>query len=307
MNRALGAVLCLGSLAAVGMAAGPAQAEAQHGSCRVAAAKPHVDLDGKIRAAGSRAGCTDAARFRVRIVNSRPGPDRVVKSGSKVVRNARVVVALPCVDGAYYSVVTDYRGHVSRSKPVRLDCDVPTPITSPTFSPRPSAAPTAPPTAVPSASPSAKPSAKPSAGVPAPTTPGTAPTNGSEVGTAIENEVVRLTNVERAKAGCAPLKHDARLRAAAYAHSADMSAKNYFDHTSKDGRSFADRITAAGYRWRAAAENIAKGYSTAQAVVQGWMNSPGHRQNILNCSYTDIGVGYVAAGGPYWTQDFGRQ
>jgi uncharacterized protein YkwD len=127
------------------------------------------------------------------------------------------------------------------------------------------------------------------------------------VGTAIENEVVRLTNVERAKAGCGPLKHDARLRAAAYAHSADMSAKNYFDHTSKDGRSFADRITAAGYTWRAAAENIAKGYGTAQAVVQGWMNSPGHRQNILNCTYTDIGVGYVAAGGPYWTQDFGRQ
>ncbi|MEU6429359.1 CAP domain-containing protein [Microbispora sp. NPDC046973] len=303
MNRALGAVLCLGSVAAVGVAAGPAQAEAWHAGCRVAAAKPYVSVDGKIRAAGSRAGCIDDARFRVRIVKSRPGPDRVVKSGSKVVRNARVVVALTCVDGAYYSVVTDYRGHLSRSRPVRLDCDVPTPVPTATSSPSPTAVPTTSPSAVPSTAPATSPSAS----APAPTTPSASPTSGSAVGTAIENEVVRLTNVERAKAGCGPLKHDARLRAAAYAHSADMSAKNYFDHTSKDGRSFSDRITAAGYTWRAAAENIAKGYGTAQAVVQGWMNSPGHRQNILNCTYTDIGVGYVAAGGPYWTQDFGRQ
>ncbi|MFC6077332.1 CAP domain-containing protein [Microbispora bryophytorum] len=307
MNRALGAVLCLGSVAAVGMAAGPAQAEAQHAGCRVAAAKPYVSVDGKIRAAGSRAGCIDNARFRVRIVNSTPGPDRVVKSGSKVVRNARVVVALTCADGAYYSVVTDYRGHVSRSRPVRLDCDVPTPVPTATSSPRPTAVPSTRPTAVPSTVPSAVPSTVPSTAPAASPSASASPTSGSAVGTAIENEVVRLTNVEREKAGCGPLKHDARLRSAAYAHSADMSAKNYFDHTSKDGRSFADRITATGYTWRAAAENIAKGYGTAQAVVQGWMNSPGHRQNILNCNYTDIGVGYVAAGGPYWTQDFGRQ
>lgn len=305
MNRALGAVLCLGSVAAVGMTAAPAQAEAWHAGCRVAAAKPYVSVDGKIRAAGSRAGCVDNARFRVRIVKSRPGPDRVVKSGSKVVRNARVTVALTCVDGAYYSVVTDYRGHVSRSKPVRLDCDIPTPVPTTTSTPRPSGAPSAVPSTTPGTTPGTAPATSPSASAPA--APSASPTSGSAVGTAIENEVVRLTNIERAKAGCGPLKHDARLRAAAYAHSADMSAKNYFDHTSKDGRSFADRITAAGYTWRAAAENIAKGYGTAQAVVQGWMNSPGHRQNILNCNYTDIGVGYVASGGPYWTQDFGRQ
>ncbi|GIH49483.1 Uncharacterized conserved protein YkwD, contains CAP (CSP/antigen 5/PR1) domain [Microbispora rosea] len=303
MNRALGAVLCLGSVAAVGVAAAPAQAEALHAGCRVAAAKPYVSVDGKIRAAGSRAGCIDNARFRVRIVKSRPGPDRVVKSGSKVVRNARVVVGLTCADGAYYSVVTDYRGHLSRSRPVRLDCDVPTPVPTATSSPSPTGVPTGAPSAVPSTAPATTPPAS----APASAAPSASPTSGSAVGTAIENEVVRLTNVERAKAGCGPLKHDPRLRTAAYAHSADMSAKDYFDHTSKDGRSFADRITAAGYTWRAAAENIAKGYGTAQAVVQGWMNSPGHRQNILNCNYTDIGVGYVAAGGPYWTQDFGRQ
>lgn len=294
MNRALGAVLCLGSVAAVGVSAIPAQAaEAQHRGCRVAASKPYVAADKTIRAAGSRAGCTDNARFRVRILQSRPGPDRVVKSGSKVVGNARVNVSLTCVNGVYYSFVTDYRGHMSRSKPVRLDCASP--------------APTPTPSATTPASPSATPTVTPTAGPTRSATPSASPTSGSTVGTAIENEVVRLTNVERAKAGCGPLKHDAQLREAAYGHSADMSAKNYFDHTSKDGRSFSDRITAAGYTWRAAAENIAKGYSTAQAVVQGWMNSDGHRRNILNCTYTDIGVGYVAAGGPYWTQDFGTK
>src|SRR5262249_43820297 len=115
----------------------------------------------------------------------------------------------------------------------------------------------------------------------------------STVGTAIEQQVVTLTNAERAKAGCHPLQANAKLRAAAYGHSADMSENNYFQHDSKDGRTFADRIKAAGYSYSAAAENIAEGYSTAAAVVDGWMNSPGHRANILNCDYTDIGVGYV--------------
>ncbi|WP_232326726.1 CAP domain-containing protein [Microbispora sp. ATCC PTA-5024] len=278
MNRALGAVLCLGSVAAFGVSAVPAQAQAQPTGCRVASAKPKVAADGKIHAAGSRAGCFDTARFRVRIWKAQPGPDRVVKSGSKAVRNARITVTLPCARGVYYTVVTDYRGHSSRSKPVRLTSCAPTPTPTPTGT---------------------------ASGTPAPT-PTATPTSGATVGTDIENEVLRLTNIERAKAGCGALKHDAKLHAAAYAHSADMSAKNYFDHTSQDGRTFADRIKASGYSFTAAAENIAKGYPNAQAVVDGWMNSPGHRQNILNCAYTDIGVGYVAAGGPYWTQDFGR-
>ncbi|RGA05746.1 CAP domain-containing protein [Microbispora triticiradicis] len=162
----------------------------------------------------------------------------------------------------------------------------------------PTPGPVTPTPGTPAPSPSAKPTVSQA--------PSASPTSGTTVGTAVENEVVRLTNVERAKAGCGPLKHDARLRTAAYGHSADMSAQKYFDHTSKDGRSFADRIKAAGYSFRAAAENIAMGYPSAQAVVQGWMNSSGHRQNILNCTYTDIGVGYVASGN-YWTQDFGRQ
>ncbi|WP_242902990.1 CAP domain-containing protein [Actinomadura terrae] len=117
--------------------------------------------------------------------------------------------------------------------------------------------------------------------------------------------VVSLTNAERAKAGCEPLRVDARLARAARRHSADMAARNYFDHTSRNGDSPWKRMEDAGYR-SPGAENIAKGYATAAAVVAGWMKSPGHRANILNCDLRAIGVGMAAGrGGPLWTQDFG--
>jgi uncharacterized protein YkwD len=120
-----------------------------------------------------------------------------------------------------------------------------------------------------------------------------------------EGTVVSLTNEERAKAGCAALKVDDRLTTAARRHSADMAANNYFSHTSLNRDTFADRIKAAGYP-QPGAENIAKGYPTAAAVMQGWMNSSGHRANILNCRLKAIGVGMAdGPGGPLWTQDFG--
>ena len=121
--------------------------------------------------------------------------------------------------------------------------------------------------------------------------------------------MVTLTNAERAKAGCGPLTVNGTLTAVAQAHSADMAAHNYFDHNSQDGRSPFDRMTAAGYRYSTAAENIAAGQRTPQAVMTGWMNSPGHRANILNCALKEIGVGYATGSsstyGVYWTQDFG--
>jgi uncharacterized protein YkwD len=127
----------------------------------------------------------------------------------------------------------------------------------------------------------------------------------STKGLAAEDAVVRLTNAQRAQHGCAPLRSESHLRAAARRHSADMEARNYFDHNSPDGRTPWDRIKAAGYS-TPGAENIAKGYATAQAVVQGWMNSPGHRANILNCGLKAVGVGVeYGQGGPWWTQDFG--
>ncbi|WP_344425862.1 CAP domain-containing protein [Pseudonocardia ailaonensis] len=117
-------------------------------------------------------------------------------------------------------------------------------------------------------------------------------------------QVVALTNQARAAAGCGALRTDPRLTQAAQGHSADMAARNYFAHDSQDGRSFADRIEAAGYP-SPGAENIAMGQPTAQAVVTAWMNSPGHRRNIEDCSLTTIGVG-LDTDGMYWTQDFGR-
>jgi len=122
------------------------------------------------------------------------------------------------------------------------------------------------------------------------------------------DEVVRLTNVERSKAGCGALTVDARLTTAAQAHTVDMAQKNYFSHTSLDGRTFADRIRATGFPASLIGENIAAGGTTAAQTVEMWMNSAGHRANILNCSYTRIGVGYAEGGSYryYWTQDFGK-
>jgi uncharacterized protein YkwD len=123
---------------------------------------------------------------------------------------------------------------------------------------------------------------------------------------ALEQRVLVLTNGERAKHGCGALRGDSRLAAAARAHSADMAVHHYFDHNSQDGTTPWDRIKRAGYT-QPGAENIAMGYPTAAAVMTGWMNSPGHRANILNCKLRALGVGVHSAGsgGPWWTQDFG--
>jgi uncharacterized protein YkwD len=139
-----------------------------------------------------------------------------------------------------------------------------------------------------------------------PATTPSAPSDGTYA--AIETEVVTLTNTFRQANGCGALRVDARLVAAARAHSADMAARNFFDHTGSNGSTFVQREAAAGYTTGASAENIAWGYRTANDVVNGWVNSPGHRANILNCSSVAVGVGlaYKTDGTPYWTQDFGR-
>ncbi|MEV8514829.1 CAP domain-containing protein [Dactylosporangium sp. NPDC051484] len=132
----------------------------------------------------------------------------------------------------------------------------------------------------------------------------TAATQGGN--SAYEAKVLTIVNAERAKAGCQPLAYNAKLRAAAYKHSADMAARDYFSHDTPEGVSFATRITNEGYRWSNAAENIAKGQSTPEDVMNAWMNSAGHRANILNCKLKDLGVGLAYQGkSPIWTQDFG--
>ncbi|MEU5539745.1 sigma-70 family RNA polymerase sigma factor [Streptomyces sp. NPDC020362] len=138
-------------------------------------------------------------------------------------------------------------------------------------------------------------------------TPSAAPqTQSAPAGTVAQ--VVALVNKERAATGCGPLAENAQLDKAAQGHSDDMAARNFFDHTNPDGADPGQRITAAGYRWSTYGENIAMGQQTPQAVMDSWMNSPGHRANILNCSFKDIGVGvHKGSGGPWWTQDFGAK
>ncbi|MEU0782737.1 sigma-70 family RNA polymerase sigma factor [Streptomyces sp. NPDC006173] len=121
-------------------------------------------------------------------------------------------------------------------------------------------------------------------------------------------QVVALVNKERAAAGCGPLTENADLEEAALDHSEDMAARDFFDHSNPDGEDPGERITAAGYRWSTYGENIARGQQTPESVMDSWMNSPGHRANILNCSFKNIGVGvHKGAGGPWWTQDFGAK
>ena len=118
-----------------------------------------------------------------------------------------------------------------------------------------------------------------------------------------ENEVIRLVNEIRVKNGLNTLKADWELSRVARYKSQDMKDNNYFSHTSPIYGSPFTMMKNFGISYRSAAENIAKGQTTPQAVVNAWMNSSGHRANILNASYTKIGVGYVASG-HYWTQMF---
>lgn len=120
---------------------------------------------------------------------------------------------------------------------------------------------------------------------------------------AYEQEVVRLVNAERAKNGLQPLTEDWQLSRVARYKSQDMADRRYFSHTSPTYGSPFDMMRAFGLSYRTAGENIAYGQRTPQQVVTAWMNSSGHRANILNASFTRIGVGYVANGN-YWTQMF---
>jgi uncharacterized protein YkwD len=157
------------------------------------------------------------------------------------------------------------------------------------------------PTAPPSKSP------KPGASTPAADPSTTSPVSGGSKAAQYEAKVLAITNQERADAGCKALKLDSKLTKASQSHSEDMAKHNYFDHNSQDGRSPFDRMSDAGYKFSAAAENIAMGQQTPAAVMDAWMNSPGHKANILNCDYTEMGLGYaVGNGSPYWTQDFGK-
>lgn len=158
--------------------------------------------------------------------------------------------------------------------------------------------------------------------VSAASTPAPAPTPtpppASAPAPAVAQEVLQLVNSARAQArscgsasfAAAPaLSMSAQLAQAAQGHASDMAAQNYFSHTSNDGRTFVQRITATGYAFRTIGENIAAGQSTPQQVVAGWLQSEGHCRNIMNPSFRELGVGYAKGGSysHYWVQDFGAR
>jgi uncharacterized protein YkwD len=169
-----------------------------------------------------------------------------------------------------------------------------------TASPSPSAPETTtqPPTSSSTSAPetSAPPPPPPATEPPAPPPP--AARNSSQ-----QDQVVALVNTARQETGCGPVTANASLTNAAQAHATDMSNRGYFEHTTPDGVTFDQRIRNAGYP-SPGAENIARGSTTAEAVMELWMNSSGHRQNILNCDLTTLGVG-LDVDGFYWVQDFG--
>ena len=141
----------------------------------------------------------------------------------------------------------------------------------------------------------------------------------------IEQRIIDLTNEQRRQQGCTvALVLSPQLSAAASAHSRDMALHDLFSHTGSDGSTMTSRAAAAGYAYSRLAENLAAGPPNPEEVVAGWMNSPGHRSNILNCALREIGVGYYdqsddqsnvrldtgALSGPYrhyWTQDLGAR
>jgi uncharacterized protein YkwD len=126
-------------------------------------------------------------------------------------------------------------------------------------------------------------------------------------------ELVNLVNKYRTE-GCrcgseqmpavATITWNETLAKTAYLHSKDMNTQNYFSHTGKDGSTFSERMERQGYNWRAAGENIAKGYANEKAVIEGWINSEGHCRNIMSSNFEEMGVGKE---GDYWTQVFGTK
>ncbi|MER7577496.1 CAP domain-containing protein [Streptomyces sp. NPDC126514] len=136
--------------------------------------------------------------------------------------------------------------------------------------------------------------------LPPPSSPASRPATPGPADPALQ--VITLLNAERTKGKCRPVTYDSTLAKAAQVHSADMALRGYFDHIGPDGIGPGERLTAAGYRWSAYGENIARGQTSPPALVKAWVTSPHNRANIANCSFTQAGVGtYAAPGGPWWT------
>ncbi|MGW6025382.1 sigma-70 family RNA polymerase sigma factor [Streptomyces sp. NPDC055099] len=251
------------------------------------------------------------------ISGSRSAPARHAAKRHRTPRKGRTVAAgvavLVVATGVIYSATRPSDDKKTEAQPLTAS-QPPSPAAPSTKAAKPSKSPSASPSRSKKPSPKASPSKKtkapkPRASTPKPTrtsTPPQAPQ--APAGNSYGEQVTRLANAERAKSGCGPLTLNSKLDDAAQGHSDDMAERDFFDHTNPDGKDPGDRVTAAGYKWSTYGENIAAGQRTPAAVMDAWMNSSGHRANILNCSFKEIGVGYrEGSGGPWWTQNFGAR
>jgi len=143
---------------------------------------------------------------------------------------------------------------------------------------------------------------------PAVPAPAGAPQPAPATGTWVAQMLVRI-NAERTAVGAAPLELCARLTTAAQAHSEDQAATGTMSHIGSNGSTMTQRVETTGYiGWRSLAENVAAGYPDANTVMNGWMNSTGHRANLLSASSAHVGLGRATSGSGslYWAQNFGR-
>jgi uncharacterized protein YkwD len=124
------------------------------------------------------------------------------------------------------------------------------------------------------------------------------------------NQLLNLINAERRKVGALPLRINSKLTQAALGQSQDMATHNFFSHTGSNGSQLSARISGTGYRWSAVAENIAAGQSTPSQVFQSWLNSPPHKQSMLDPKYKEVGFGYASNSKStyktYWTANFAK-
>ncbi|WP_232246754.1 CAP domain-containing protein [Kitasatospora mediocidica] len=191
-------------------------------------------------------------------------------------------------------------GSPAASAPTATAAPVPSASASVSLSPSPAPAATSP-------------AARPSASTAAPTARsvvGPGPVAGTPAsGTAARfvQQIVTMVNAERAKAGCGALTVNAKLQAVAQEHSDDMAARNYYEHDTPEGVDPGTRMTNGGYQWSSWGENIYQSPQDPTTAMTGWMNSPEHRDNILNCAFQETGVGVnLSSNGPWWTEDFGQ-
>ena len=122
----------------------------------------------------------------------------------------------------------------------------------------------------------------------------------------VQRQALALVNESRRRGGCGNLTVDQRLIVAANRHAADMARRGYFAHQDPRGEQAGDRVQDAGYRWKRYGENIARGHGSVAQVVRGWMTSPAHRKNIMDCTLREVGVGLAFSPNrtPYWVQNF---